>query len=111
MLTKIALAAALIVGSVSATLANEDNGLGGFRIPGSTDGVNPVYHPGYFANASKVADSRNAGKASGHARGSYAQAHGRPSPDVEPNPSTEPTGAVQPLTPFERSWFDYQDHE
>jgi hypothetical protein len=76
MLTKIALAAALVVGSVSATLAND-----------------------------------NAGKALRHAGGSYAQAHVRPSPNVNPNPFTEPTASVRPLTQFERNWFDYQDHE
>jgi hypothetical protein len=79
MLTKIALATALVVGSVSATLANANTG--------------------------------NAGETSGHARASYAQAHARPSPNVDPTSSTEPTGAVRPLTSFERNWFDYQDHE
>jgi hypothetical protein len=43
--TKIALATALLLSTVSATLATEDNDLGGFRIPGSMDGVNPVFHP------------------------------------------------------------------
>jgi hypothetical protein len=70
--TKIALAAALILGSASATLAND---------------------------------------ASRHGRLSYAQAHLRPSPNVDPNRSTQPTVAGRPLTAFERSWFDYQDHE
>jgi hypothetical protein len=50
--TKIALAAVLIAASAGAALAsNENDGgneTGGFVIPGSTDGVNPVYHPGYF---------------------------------------------------------------
>lgn len=79
MLTKIALAAALVVGSVSATLAN--------------------------------ANTRNAGEISRHAHASYAQAHARPSPNVDPTPSTEPTGPVRPLTSFERSWFDFQNQE
>jgi len=73
--TKIALAAALILGSASAALAND------------------------------------AGKASGHARRSYAQAQVRPSPKEDPNPSTVPTGAVRPFTQFEKTWFDYQDQE
>jgi hypothetical protein len=74
MLTKIALAATLIVGSVSAIQANE-------------------------------------GKVSEHARGAYTQVHVRPSPDVNSNPSTETTGALRPLTEFERDWFDFQDTE
>jgi hypothetical protein len=75
MLTKIALAAALAIGSASATLAND-----------------------------------NGGKASRHARASYALAHVQRSPNADSNASTELTGPVQPLTPFERNWFDYQDH-
>jgi hypothetical protein len=82
MLIKIALAAALIVGSVSATLAND--------------------------NAGKA---DNVAKALRHAGGSYAQAHVRPSLNVDPTPSTEPTASARPLTQFERNWFDYQDHE
>jgi hypothetical protein len=73
--TKIALAAALILGSASAALAN------------------------------------HAGKALGHARGSYAQAQVRPNPKGDPNPSTVPTASVRPLTQFEKNWFNYQDHE
>jgi hypothetical protein len=76
MLTKIALAAALIVGSVSATLAKD-----------STD------------------------KTSEHARASYAQVHARPSHNLDPNLSTEPVATERPLTQFEKTWFDYQDHE
>ena len=51
--TKIALAAALIIGTASAALANDsgENNMGGFVMPGSLDGVNPVYHPGIFGNA------------------------------------------------------------
>jgi hypothetical protein len=50
--TKIALAAALILGTASATLANDsgENNQGGFVIRCSLDGVNPVYHPGIFGN-------------------------------------------------------------
>ena len=45
-LTKLALAGALVVGAASAALAGDNSGeySGGFVIPGSTDGVNPVYH-------------------------------------------------------------------
>jgi hypothetical protein len=50
-------------------------------------------------------------KASAHARGSYAQAdYVRPSPNVNPNPSTKPTGAVRSVTRFEKWWLDYQSH-
>jgi hypothetical protein len=50
--TKIAFAAALILGTASAALAGQDdrNDRGGFVMPGSLDGVNPVYHPGIFGN-------------------------------------------------------------
>ena len=40
--TKIAVAAALILGTASAALA------GGSVMPGSMDGVNPAYHPRWF---------------------------------------------------------------
>jgi len=47
--TKIALAAALILGTASAAFANDSDGeRGGFVLPGSMDGVNPAYHPGIF---------------------------------------------------------------
>jgi hypothetical protein len=44
--TKIALAAALILGSASAVLAGDsgENNLGGAVVPGSTVGVNPADH-------------------------------------------------------------------
>ena len=50
--TKIAFAAALILGTASAALAGQDdrNDRGGFVIPCSLDGVNPVYHPAIFDN-------------------------------------------------------------
>jgi hypothetical protein len=50
--TKIALAAALILGTASATLAGQDdrNDRGGFVIPCSLVGVNPVYHPRIFGD-------------------------------------------------------------
>jgi hypothetical protein len=55
MLTKIALATALTIGTACAALAsNENNGeTGGYRLlgPGGvvTDGVNPVFHPSMHA--------------------------------------------------------------
>jgi hypothetical protein len=50
MLTKIALATALVLGTAGAVLASPDaDSNGGFRQLGAggvvTDGVNPVYHP------------------------------------------------------------------
>jgi ABC-type sugar transport system substrate-binding protein len=60
MLTKIALAAALAIGTAGAALAsNENDGdTGGFRQlgPGGvvTDGVNPVFHPSMRAGASNA---------------------------------------------------------
>jgi hypothetical protein len=50
--TKIALAAALILGSLgSVALADQSDISGGSVVPGSLDGVNPAYHPGIFRNA------------------------------------------------------------
>ena len=51
--TKIAFAAALILGTASAALAGDsgENNQGGFVMPGSTVGVNPAYHPEIFGNA------------------------------------------------------------
>jgi hypothetical protein len=51
--TKIALAAALILGTASAALAGSENTeeRGGYVMPGSLVGVNPVYHPDIFGNA------------------------------------------------------------
>jgi hypothetical protein len=52
--TKIAFAAALILGAASAALAEGSDrgeyGYGGFVIRCSLDGVNPVYHPGIFGD-------------------------------------------------------------
>jgi hypothetical protein len=49
--TKIALAAALILGTASAALAGDQTDeRGGYVMPGSLDGVNPAYHPGIFGN-------------------------------------------------------------
>jgi hypothetical protein len=52
--TKVVLAAALMLGTASAALAGDQtDDRGGFVVPGSTVGVNPVYHPDIFGNASK----------------------------------------------------------
>src|ERR1700730_795208 len=64
--TMIAISAAIalgIIGAASAALANDsgENSQGGFVVPGSMDGVNPVYHPEWFGKAS------NAGNAYGYA--------------------------------------------
>ena len=50
--TKIAFAIALILGAASAALAGSENteNRGGFVIPCSLDGVNPVYHPRIFGD-------------------------------------------------------------
>jgi len=51
--TKIALAAALIIGTASVALASDSGSepSGGHVMPGSLEGVNPVDHPGIFRNA------------------------------------------------------------
>lgn len=58
--TKIALAIALVLSSAAAALAASDASeeRGGFVIPGSMDGVNPVYHPDIFGNANAQATKR-----------------------------------------------------
>jgi hypothetical protein len=53
--TKIAIAVALIVGTASAALAGDQTDeRGGFVVPGSMDGVNPVYHSDFFGDAGKA---------------------------------------------------------
>lgn len=64
--TSIAISAAIvlgIVGAATAALANDsgENDRGGYVVPGSMVGVNPVYHPGWFGQAG------NAGNAYGYA--------------------------------------------
>jgi hypothetical protein len=50
---EIAVATALVLGTASAALAGSDRDTdeGGFVVPGSLVGVNPVYHPDIFGNA------------------------------------------------------------
>jgi hypothetical protein len=45
---KLALAAALVLGTASTALA------GGYVLPGSMDGVNPAYHPRWFPQYGRV---------------------------------------------------------
>ena len=64
--TLIAISAAMalgIVGAATVAQANDsgENNMGGFVIPGSTAGVNPAYHPGWFGK------SGSAGNAYGYA--------------------------------------------
>ena len=65
---KLVLAAALMLGAGSlAQASNENDGgneTGGYVLPGSTDGVNPVYHPRWFPN---YANGGNGGQAYGFA--------------------------------------------
>jgi hypothetical protein len=47
----IALSVAIVLGSASTTLASDhENQSGGFVMPCSLDGVNPVHHPHIFGN-------------------------------------------------------------
>jgi hypothetical protein len=108
--TMFVLAAGLIFGAASAALAGSDT-RGGVMIGGGTDAVTPVSHPGHRPHALKASSRDNSGRALGRARASYAQAHERLSPSVDPNPSAKSTSAIRPLTPFERNWFDFQNQE
>ena len=67
--TKVVLAAALMLGTASAALAGDQNEeRGGYVLPGNTDGVNPVYHPGWFPGyAARHATNGTAGEAYGFA--------------------------------------------
>ena len=67
--TKIALAAALVLGTASAALANDsgENNMGGFEVPGSTVGVNPAYHANVFGKAG------TAGRAYGYVAAPHRQ--------------------------------------
>jgi hypothetical protein len=66
--TLIALSTAIALGLLGAAsvaqASNENDGgneTGGYVLPGSADGVNPAYHPGWFGSG------RNAGDAFGYA--------------------------------------------
>jgi hypothetical protein len=62
--TLVALYAAValgVVGATSVAQANEPRDeYGGYVVPGSMVGVNPVYHPGWFGKAGAVDNGRNA---------------------------------------------------
>ena len=50
--TKIAFAVLGVLGTASMALANDSGeDKGGYVVPGSLDGVNPVYHPDIFRNS------------------------------------------------------------
>ena len=62
--TKIALATALILSSGVAALAGTKDddgggGAGGYVVPGSMVGVNPVYHPDIFGNVNAEVTKRS----------------------------------------------------
>jgi hypothetical protein len=66
--TKVVLAAALMLGTASAALAGDQTDeRGGYVLPGSMDGVNPVYHPRWFPNYAKGANVDNGSQAYGFA--------------------------------------------
>jgi hypothetical protein len=80
--TKVVLAAALMLGTASAALAGDQNDeRGGYVLPGNTDGVNPVYHRGWFPGyAARHTDTVTAGQAYGYApaaRQTHRPAHVR----------------------------------
>jgi ABC-type sugar transport system substrate-binding protein len=85
--TLIALSAAIALGVLGAASAaqagNQGEDTGGFVMPGSMVGVNPVYHPGWFGRHPEAAADR-AGNAYGYAplpihrdRPLHARAHDR----------------------------------
>jgi hypothetical protein len=60
--TLIAICAAValgIVGAASVAQANDsgENNMGGFVVPGSSAGVNPAYHPGWFGKSGSAGNS------------------------------------------------------
>jgi hypothetical protein len=66
--TKVVLAAALMLGTASAAFAGDQNEeRGGYVLPGNMDGVNPVYHPRWFPNAARHANTGTGGEAYGYA--------------------------------------------
>jgi hypothetical protein len=96
-MTKLALAAALVLGSAFTASAsdNDRNDRGGYRVGPmgqSFAGANPAYHP----------SMRHGWR---HGYGAYAFVPGYRFPNRH-----ELTGPVRPPTSFERNWFDYQNH-
>jgi hypothetical protein len=84
--TKIALAAVVVLGFAGGSAASDNNSgdyYGGFVIPGSTDGVNPVDHPGWFG---KAWNSGRANNAFAYAPEVYATPRGTFCPTLEGYP-------------------------
>ncbi len=109
----IPLSAAIAIGILSAgrlALASDSGeDRGGFVLPGSMDGVNPVYHPDIFDNSKArraYGFAPRHHESHGQARmrdrgGSYAFVPGYRFPARPYQNSGE--------TQFERNWFHYQD--
>jgi hypothetical protein len=93
MFTKMTLAAALILTSGFAALANDRDGEeGGFVIPGSMNGVNPVHHPDWFPSHATQANKGRAAIGSTSPYGKAGEAYGYVGPRVK----TAPLRAVTP---------------
>jgi hypothetical protein len=92
---KTVLTAALIIGAASAAQASDNAGEyhGGFVVPGSMDGVNPVYHPGWFGG--RAAEQRKGTDSFGYVtpRGQAGGAYGYVAPRGK---TVRPTAAPQP---------------
>jgi hypothetical protein len=95
--SKIALSLAVVLGAASAAHADGVKEYGGIVVRPS---------PNVDSNPPAALSTK-------HARGSYAsaQVHVRPSPNVDPNASSEPTGSVRAPSSFEKTWFDFQNHD
>jgi hypothetical protein len=69
--TLIAICAASALGSVGvasvAQAGGQSEDRGGFVMPGSMDGVNPVYHPEWFGKGANAGNAAPAGNAFGYA--------------------------------------------
>ena len=76
---KLVLAAVLVAGAGSlAQASNENDGgneTGGFVMPGSMDGVNPAYHPGWFPHY--AVPNGNAGNDYGYVASPHHASHPR----------------------------------
>jgi hypothetical protein len=104
--SRIALSVAVALG-VSAPLASAISSASVARAEGAVKS-----YDGIVVRPSSAGDPNPpAAGGSRHARGSYAQVQVRPSPNVDPRSSTEPTGAARAPTAFEKNWFSYQDHD
>lgn len=96
MFTKMTLAAALILTSGFAALANDRDGDdSGFVIPGSMDGVNPVHHPDWFPSHAMQANKGRAPTGITSSYGKAGAAFGYVGPRAK-TPKTVPAPAVAP---------------